>query len=283
MKTQLRNLSLTLLGLVLLSVPALGQNQSVPSQVFTDVGIDQHLNEQVPLDLKFTDETGKSVTLGDYIHDKPVVLSLVYYRCPMLCTQVLNGMVETFNIMKFTIGKEFDVVTVSIDPAETPDLAAQKKATYVAAYRREGARTDWHFLTGEQAAITKLASAAGFRYVYDPKTRQFAHASGIMVVTPAGKLARYLYGIEYAAKDMNFSLIEASKEKIGSPVQQLQLLCYAYDPSTGTYSLVVGNILRGAGALTILLLGGYMAFNFRKDKKKAMQAAQHEPTHSTTA
>lgn len=250
---------------------AFSQQQATPSQVYTDVGIDQHLNEQLPLDLKFTDERGAAVTLGEYFHSKPVVLSLVYYKCPMLCTQVLNGMVETFNIMKFSAGNEFDVVTVSIDPSETPDLAAKKKAEYVSEYKRAGIANGWHFLTGDQASIRRLAGAVGFRYVYDPKTKQFAHASGIMIATPEGKLARYLYGIEYVANDMTFSLMEASKGKIGSPVEKLQLLCYAYDPSTGTYSLVVANIFRGAGALTVLLLGGYMVVNFRRDKKKTAQ------------
>jgi len=260
---------------------AASQQTATPSQVFNEVGIDQHLNEQIPLDLKFKDEQGNIVTLDRFFHAKPVVISLVYYRCPMLCTLVLNGMVETFNIMKFSAGKEFEVVTVSIDPAETPDLAAQKKAEYIAAYKRNDVQNGWHFLTGDQASIARLASAVGFKYVYDERTKQFAHASGIMIATPEGKLARYLYGIEYAAKDMTFSLMEASQERIGSPVEKLQLLCYAYDPASGTYSLVVGNILRGAGAVTILLLGGYMFINFRRDKKRMQQAVQHQAAASS--
>ena len=256
---------------------------ATPSLVYTEVGIDQHLNEQIPLDLKFRDELGTTVTLDQYFHGKPVVLSLVYYRCPMLCTLVLNGMVETFNIMKFTAGKEFEVVTVSIDPSETPDLAAEKKAGYVTAYKRDGVQTGWHFLTGDQPSITRLAKAVGFKYVYDERTKQFAHASGIMIATPEGKLARYLYGIEYGAKDMTFSLMEASKEKIGSPADKIQLLCYAYDPSSGKYSLVVGNIFRGAGALTILLLGGYMFINFRRDKKKMQLALQQQMAANSKA
>jgi protein SCO1/2 len=183
-------------------------------------------------------------------------------------------MVETFNIMKFAAGNEFEVITVSIDPTETSELAARKKSEYIAAYKREGVRGGWHFLTGDQESIAKLASSVGFRYVYDERTKQFAHASGIMISTPEGKLARYLYGIEYAAKDMTFSLMEASKEKIGSPVDRLQLLCYAYDPVAGKYSIVVANIFRIAGALTILLLGGYMVVNFRRDRKNRVTVAK---------
>ncbi|HTK82514.1 MAG TPA: SCO family protein [Bacteroidota bacterium] len=250
-----------------------------PSKVFSEVSIDQHLNEQVPLDLQFLDEEGRTVTLDQFFHSKPVVLSLVYYKCPMLCTQVLNGMVESFNLIDFRIGNEFNVVTVSIDPAETPDLAANKKQQYVAEYKKEGARNGWHFLTGTQASITRLANAVGFKYVYDEQTKQFAHASGIMIATPEGKLSRYLYGIEYVAKDLTFSLMDASKGKIGSPVQKLQLLCYAYDPSSGKYSLVVTNIVRGAGILTVVLLAGYAFLNIRRERKRKFNVAS-PPMHT---
>jgi len=238
-------------------------------QVFEKVGIDQKLNEQIPLNLEFTDESGNTVHLGMYFHEKPVIVSLVYYKCPMLCTQVLNGMVETFKTLKYTAGQDFEVVTVSIDPTETHELAAEKKQQYIEAYERSGAAEGWHFLVGKQESITALANAVGFRYIYDQTTGQFAHSSGIMVATPGGKVARYLYGIEYAAKDLTFSMMEASKGNIGSPVEKLLLLCYHYDPMTGKYGVVVGNILRGAGALTVLLLGGYMVVNFLRDKKKS--------------
>ena len=247
-----------------------------PSNVFNGVGIDQHLNEQLPLELTFRDEEGNVVPLGRYFHSKPIVLSLVYYRCPMLCTQVLNGMVETFNIIDLTAGNQFDVITVSIDHTETSELAARKKEEYVAAYKHEGVRNGWHFLTGDSASIAQLAGAAGFRFVYDEKTKLFAHASGIMIATPEGRLARYLYGIEYPAKDLTFSLIEASKGRIGSPVEKLQLLCYAYDPATGKYSLVVVNIMKAAGAVTILLLGGFMYRNFRRDRKNRRETVNPE-------
>ena len=238
-------------------------------QVFEKVGIDQKLNEQIPLNLEFIDESGNTVDLGTYFSEKPVIVSLVYYKCPMLCTQVLNGMVETFRTLKYTAGKDFEVVTVSIDPTETHELAAEKKQQYIEAYERSGAAKGWHFLVGKQESIAALADAVGFRYIYDQPTGQFAHSSGIMVATPEGKLARYLYGIEYAAKDLTFSMMEASKGNIGSPVEKLLLLCYHYDPMTGKYGVVVGNILRGAGALTILFLGGYMLVNFLRDKKKS--------------
>lgn len=269
------NLGVALLCLVVFThTVGFGQMGEQASKAFKEVGIDQKLNEQIPLDLHFKDELGRDIQLKDYVKSKPVIVSLVYYRCPMLCTQVLNGMVETFKTLELTAGKEFDVVTVSIDPAETPDLAAEKKKHYVEEYDRSGVENGWHFLTGQQEAITKLADAVGFRYVYDKEASQFAHASGIMVLTPEGKLARYLYGIEYSAKDLRFSLMEAAHNKIGSPVDKLLLLCYHYDPMTGKYGVVVGNILRGGGILTVLLLGGYMFVNFRRDRLKAIEPAK---------
>jgi len=197
-----------------------------------------------------------------------VIISLVYYRCPMLCTQVLNGMVQTFKTLNFTAGKEFEIVTVSIDHRETHEMAADKKETYVTEYARPGVADGWHFLVGDSLAIQKLADAVGFRFVYDAPTKQFAHASGIMIATPQGKLARYLYGIEYGAKDLTFSLMEAAKEKIGSPVDKLLLLCYHYDPTTGKYGVVVANLLRAGGALTLLIVGGYIVYHVRRERKK---------------
>ena len=244
------------------------------ARAFTEVGIDQKLNEQVPLDLKFRNEKGETVTLDSYFHSKPIIISLVYYKCPMLCTQVLNGMVETFKTLQFSAGREFDVVTVSIDPTETPEMAADKKDTYVTEYERAGVEKGWHFLVGDSVDIERLADAVGFRYVYDVPTKQYAHASGIMVATPSGKLARYLYGIEYGAKDLTFSLMEAAHEKIGSPVDKLLLLCYHYDPTTGKYGIVVRNLLRGGGALAVVVLGGFMLVNFLRDRKKTLAIAK---------
>jgi len=239
------------------------------ARAFTEVGIDQKLNEQVPLDLQFKDEQGRTVTLNQYFHSRPVIISLVYYKCPMLCTQVLNGMVQTFKTLTFTAGKEFDVITVSIDPTETSEMAADKKETYVTEYARTGVENGWHFLVGDSTNIKKLADAVGFRYVYDGLTKQFAHASGIMVATPQGKLARYLYGIEYGAKDLTFSLMEASHERIGSPVDKLLLLCYHYDPRTGKYGMMVTTMLRIGGGLTMLAVGAFLFVNFRRDRKKS--------------
>jgi len=220
-----------------------------------EVGIEQKLNQQLPLDLVFRDESGQQVKLGQYFGKKPVVLAFVYYDCPMLCTQILNGMVTSFRVLPFQIGKEFDVVTVSFDPRETSALAASKKKIYVdhlPERMRSGASSGWHFLTGDQASITQLTDAAGFRYHYDESTKQFAHASAIMLTTPQGKLSRYFYGIDYPARDLRLGLIESSENKIGSPVDQLLLYCYHYDPATGKYGAAVMRIMRVAGVLTML-------------------------------
>ena len=248
-----------------------------PSDVFREVGIDQKLNGQVPLDLPFRDEHDRRVTLREYFRGKPVVISLVYYACPMLCTQVLNGMVETFKTLGFSVGDEFDVITVSIDPSESSALALEKKESYLSSYGRSGAAEGWHFLTGDSASISGLASAVGFKYVYDSASRQFAHGAGIMIATPEGKLARYLYGIEYPAKDLRFSLMEASRGRIGSPVDKLLLLCYHYDPSTGKYGVLVMTLVRIAGGTFVFLLGGYMLYHFRQDRKKRVMSSQPTP------
>jgi len=223
-----------------------------------NVSIDQKLNEQVPLDAVFKDEQGHDVRLGQFFKGKPVVLSLVYYTCPMLCNQVLNGMLGAFRQVSFNIGEQFEVVTVSFDPRETPDLAAAKKSTYIKAYNRPGAEASWHFLTGNEANIKRLTESVGFRYLWDEQTKQFAHASGIMVLTPEGKIARYFYGIEYPPKDMRLGLVEASQNKIGTPVDALMLYCYHYDPATGKYGAVVMNIVRLAGGVTLFLIVGLL-------------------------
>ena len=230
-----------------------------------DVRIDQKLDGTLPLDAKFRDEHGNEVKLGDYFGSKPVVLALVYYSCPMLCNQVLNGMTSSLDVLKtFSIGKEFEVVTVSFDPRERPELAQQKKETYLSWYKREGAADGWHFLTGDQSNIDRLTQAAGFHYKWDEKTNQFIHASGIMIATPDGKLARYFYGIEYAPKDLRLGLVEASSGKIGSPVDQLLLYCYHYDPASGKYGAVVMNMMRLGGLLTLIaIIGMFIFFRMR--------------------
>ena len=253
--------------------PESGTTSNGLPSALRDVRLEQKLDQQLPLDLVFRDESGQEVKLGQYFGQKPVVLAFVYYDCPMLCTQVLNGMVTSFRVLPFQVGKEFDVVTVSFDPRETSELAARKKKVYVnylPAKMQPGAASGWHFLTGDQASIEKLTDAAGFRYHYDEATKQFAHASGIMVATPHGKLSRYFYGIEYSARDLRLGLIESSAEKIGSPVDQLLLYCYHYDPATGKYGAAVMKIMRIAGVITVLALVA-MLFALKGRKPKLIE------------
>lgn len=231
-----------------------------------DIGIDQHLDTQIPLDIQFKDENGNTVKLGDYFKKgRPVILTFVYYQCPMLCSEVLNGLNSAMGIMKFSAGQEYEVVTVSIDPRDTPEMAKEKKAGYLKEYNRPGADEGWHFLTGNPDGVAQLAKVSGWKYRWDPKLQQFVHAAGIMIVTPQGKLAQYYYGIEYSPKDLRLGLIEASQDKIGNLVDQVVLYCYHYDPHTGKYDAVIANILRVAGAATVLLLGGFIVLMFRRD------------------
>lgn len=238
------------------------------TEVLKKVEIEQRLNEQVPLDLRFRDEAGREVRLGDYFaKGKPVVLTLVYYECPMLCNQVLNGEVGAFQALSFTPGKEFEVITVSFDERERPELAARKKETYLNRYKREGAEAGWHFLTGDKASIDALAAAVGFRYVWDEESKQFAHASALMVATPSGRLSHYFYGIEYSPKDLRLALVEASAGRIGSPVDALILYCYHYDPAAGRFAPVMG-VLRAAGMLTLVGVAGLLLYLRRKTRQK---------------
>jgi protein SCO1/2 len=258
---------------VLLAARALAQmgnptGQDIQSPILADVRIDQKLNQQVPLDLTFQDESGRTVPLGTYFGKKPVILTLVYYQCPMLCTQVLNGMTSTLKTLTFDAGKDFEVVAVSIDPRETPQMAAEKKAVYLKEYNRPGDDQGWHFLVGNQQNISALADAVGFRYAWDARTQQYAHATAIMVLTPGGKLAQYFYGIEYSPRDVRFGLVQASQGRIGTLVDSVLLYCYHYDPTAGKYGLVVTRALQlGAGA-TLLILGGFLIIMFKADIKK---------------
>ena len=229
------------------------------------IGIDQHLGEPLPLDAPFRDETGRAVTLGDYFGTKPVVLVMTYFECPMLCTLVLNGLTKTLKTMAFEPGKEFDVVAVSFDTRDTPETAAKKKATYVAEYGRAATAGGWHFLTGDAAAIARVAAATGFRYRWVPEEKQFAHAAAIMVATPEGRLARYFYGIDYAPRDLRLGLVEAADHKIGSAVDALLLFCYRYDPTTGKYGAIALNLIRLGGVATVLALGLFMTVMFRRE------------------
>ena len=243
--------------------PGLPSN-TVPG-VLGKVAFEQRLNEQLPLDLPFKDEMGRDVKLGDYFGKKPVVLTFVYYECPMLCTQVLNGLASALGVIDESIGREFDVVTVSFDPRETPVLAAGKKQAYLDRYQRAGAERGWHFLTGQQSSIDALTKAAGFSYAWDEATQQFAHASGIVVATPAGKLSRYFFGIDYSPRDVKFALIESSSEKIGSLAERLVLYCYHYDPATGNYGFMAMRTVRIAGAVTLVALFGFIFVSIRRD------------------
>jgi protein SCO1/2 len=237
-------------------------------EVLKSITIEQRLDEQVPLDTVFRDESGREVRLGEYFaKGRPVVLSLVYYECPMLCNEILNSLTGTLMALSFTPGKEFEVVTVSFDARERPELAAAKKTTYLKRYKREGAEAGWHFLTGSQDSVDRLTRAVGFNYVWDERSQQFAHASAIMVATPEGKLSHYFYGVEYSAKDVRLALVEASSGKIGSPVDQLVLYCYHYDPATGKYGPVVMNIMRLAGVATVVCLVGLVVALQRRKRR----------------
>jgi protein SCO1/2 len=259
------------IALTLLSAPAQAQLQGpvqdigVRPDLLKNVGVDQKLNQSVPLNLTFRDERGKSVRLAEYFGQKPVILSLVYYNCPMLCTQVLNGLESSLKLIPMDIGKQFDVVTVSIDPTERPVLAEAKQALYTGLYGRPNAAQGWHFLTGDEPQIRELANAVGFRYAYDPGSKQFAHASAIMVLTPEGKISRYFYGIQFPSRDLRLGLVEASEGKIGTPVDQVLLFCYHYDPSTGKYGLLISRLIQAAGVVTVLAIGGLILVLYRKE------------------
>ena len=239
-----------------------------PSRLLKTVGINQKIGAQIPLDLPFEDESGRDVTLRQYF-DKPVILVLVYYQCPSLCTMVLNGVLSCVKTLDMTAGKQYEVIAVSFDPRETPQMAAAKKQTYLKDYQRQGAEQGWHFLTGPETSSKALAAAVGFRYVYDAMTNQYAHSSAIMILTPAGRVARYFYGIQYPPRDVRLGLVEASNERIGTPTDQVLLYCFHYDPATGKYALVIMNVLRLAALITLGALLTFMFVMFRRDFRAA--------------
>jgi protein SCO1/2 len=232
------------------------------------VGIDQRLDGQLPLETMVTDEFGRQVPFGSFFKTgKPVLLAPVYYRCPMLCTQILNGVVSSLKAVSLTPGRDFDVVAMSFDPKDTPDLAAAKKATYLQRAGRNANANGWHFLTGSEQNVKAIMDAIGFHYKYDPATDQYAHASGIMIITPEGRVSKYFYGVEYSPRDVRLGLVEASRNKIGTAVDQILLFCYHYDPATGKYGAVAMNILRLAGGAFALLGGLYLAIAFRRERR----------------
>jgi protein SCO1 len=246
------------------------QNPGGKPEVLKNVGLDQKLNAQVPLDLTFKDEHGATVSLGQLLQGKPAILTMVYYKCPMLCTEVLNATLNSLKEVPLEIGKDFSVITVSIDPSEKPVLAEAKQIMYTGLYGRRGAVHGWHFLTGDEEQIQKLAASVGFRFVYDKESSQFAHASGIMVMTPEGRLSRYFYGLAYPPRDVRLALVEAGEGKIGSMVDAIMLFCFHYDPVTGKYAVAILNVVRAAGALSAFAIALGIFIFVRREKYVAV-------------
>jgi len=257
-----------------------GMPAGISPNELKQVSFEQNLGVQVPLDLPFRDETGRAVQLSQYFTGRPVVLALVYYECPMLCVQALNGLVKSLKVLALEPGRDYAIVTVSFNPEETPAQAAAKKDEYVARLKRPGAADAWHFLTGTEASIRLLTDTVGFHYVYDAATKQFAHPTGMIVLTPEGKTSKYVYGIDYGPRDLRLALVEASDHKIGTPVDRLLLYCYHYDPTTGKYGLVLMNVLRLAGVLTVAMIGGFILLMRRREKRRL--AEQDGPTTPAT-
>ncbi len=253
-------------AIALLAVPLRAQQPAAPA-ILREVSITQRLNQQIPPEIVFRDENGTAVHLGDFFGKKPIVLSLVYFDCPALCTEVLNGELRTMKAISLNLGRDFDAVTISFEPKDTPSLAKAKRDVYAGQYGRPGAAENWHFLTGEQQSIDALTQAVGFHYAYDSSARQYAHAAAIMVLTPDGRMARYFYGVQYPARDFRLGLVEASQGKIGTPTDRAMLYCFQYDPMTGKYGLVVMNVVRAGGLLTVLALGIFMWVMFRRERK----------------
>jgi protein SCO1/2 len=259
--------------------PAPGEPAKSKPGVLGRIRIDQRLNEQVPLDLPFVDETGREVRLRDFFGRRPVILALVYYECPMLCTQVLNGLVTALGVLNFEPGREFEVVAVSFNPREGPGLASQKKANYLERYGRPHTAAGWHFLTGKEDSIKRLTDAIGFRYEFDPEIQQYAHGAGIEVLTPKGAISKYFYGIEFSARDIRLGLIEASEDRIGTPIDDVLLFCYHYDPATGKYGAAVLRLVRIAGVATVLVFLSFLTISLRREKaaSRRQQTSNREP------
>ncbi|MEP7307754.1 MAG: SCO family protein [Acidobacteriota bacterium] len=244
-----------------------GMPASTMPAALREIGFDQNIDQLVPLDIPFADEQGRVAPLGSYFGARPVVLAFVYYECPMLCTQVLNALASSLNVMSLEPGKDFDVVTISFDPRETPALAAAKKKTYLQRYKHPGAAAGWHFLTGTQSSIDRATKAAGFRFVWDDGLKQFAHPTGIIVLTPEGRIARYLFGIDYGPRDLRLALVDASAGKVGSAVDAFLLYCYHYDPMTGRYGIAIMRAIRIAGSATVISLGLFIGIMVRRERR----------------
>ena len=252
-----------------MSVPPPGKAATDAIPMLRGVGVDQRLNARVPLDVPFQDSEGRDVTFGDFLGKRPVILQLAYYECPMLCTQVSNGLVGSLEALTFNAGREFDVVVVSIDPGETPAMAAAKRKAYLERYRRPGADAGVHFLTGRESSIKALTEAVGFSYAYDPAIDQYAHPAAITVLTTDGHVSRYLFGIEFAPRDLRLALVEAADNRIGTVLDQAMLFCYHYDPQTGKYGFAIMRTVRIAGLLTVGGLGAFILVTLRRDRRQA--------------
>ena len=264
-----------LILLVLLTSSANSQEaRNAAFQLLDAVRIEQRIGEQVPMGVRLWDSNGEAVRLGDLIQDRPVILSLVYYECPMLCTQVLNGLLASLKALSFDVGSEFDVVTVSFDPKEGPDLAAKKKSSYIESYNRNGAETGWHFLSGDSLSIAQLTQSVGFHFVYQEEVDQFAHGSAVIILTPRGNIAQYHFGIEYAPRDIRLGLVEASNEEVGSIVDQVLLYCFHYDPTVGRYGVTILSVIRIAGGFTALLVVGGIVVLLRSERRPRTPAVE---------
>ena len=246
-------------------------------EILNKLDFEQRIGAQVPRSASFKNEEGEPVSLGSLMGEKPVLLNLVYYECPMLCTLVLNGVLKALRAVSLNVNQDFDVITISIDPRETPALAQEKKGHYLKKYGRDGAEGGWHFLTGTQESIDAVAKAVGFQYAYTEETEQYAHAAGTVFLTPQGVVSRYLFGIEYAPRDLRLALVEASQNKIGNPIDKLLLYCYQYDAATGKYGLLIMNALRVAGLATVMLLAGALILMLRRERRLNMMAESSPP------
>jgi protein SCO1 len=275
-----RSSRFTSIAWMVLSSASFLAGQVGPPAITKGVGLDQKLNSPVPLDLVFRDEANRAVPLRTYFGEKPVVLALVYYQCPNLCSLTLNEMVHALRRVAFEPGRDYDVVITSIDPSEKPELAAQTKSAYAKEFGRASFNSGWHFLTGTQDAISRLAAAVGFRYRWDDPTHQFVHAGGIMVATPEGKVSRYLYGVRYAPADVRLALVDASQHRIGSPVDAFLLFCFHYDAAQGKYTLAILNVLRVAAGITIAALAALILVLMRREKRRITPTEWQEVHHA---
>jgi protein SCO1/2 len=242
-----------------------GRASTFTPKLLEDVSFKQHLDELLPLDARFKDDEGRAVTLGQFFGKRPVLLAFVYYECPMLCTQVMNGLSSALEVMPFAAGQDYDVVLISFDPRDTPAIAAEKKRSHLEYWSAENDAASWHLLTGDEASISRVTSAAGFTYQFDERTGQFAHVSGVLVATPEGRLSRYFYGVDYSPKELRLALVESGEGQIGSAIDELLLYCFHYDPETGRYGLMVMNLVRLGGVVTVLFMGGFILLMRRRD------------------